>query len=126
MDTQQLTQRAVEIALEKKAEKLRVLDVSSNLAITDYFVLCTAQNRRQAQAICAGIDIEMKHRKVPKARIEGYSTGWWILLDFDVVVVHVFLEEARDFYDLDQLWADSKDATEEFLSLASDGRDPES
>ena len=84
-----LIRQALAIARDKHGGELRVLDVSAGLSITDYFVLVTAQNRRQAQAICSGIDREMKQAGVPKARIEGYQVGWWILLDFDEVVIHV-------------------------------------
>ena len=115
MEAKQLIKRAIEIAIDRKGAHIRVLDVAGSLSITDAFVLVSAENRRQAQAICSAIDIEMKHAGVPKARIEGYSEGWWILLDFDEVVIHVFQDEAREFYDLDQLWADAKVTTKEYL-----------
>jgi ribosome-associated protein len=116
MESHILICKALEIAIEKKGERLRVLDVSRGLAITDYFVMVSAQNRRQAQAIASGIDHEMKQAGRQKARIEGYEGGWWVLVDFDDIVVHVFQDEARAFYDLDQLWADAKDLTDEFLA----------
>ncbi len=114
MESTELIQRAIEIAAEKRGEDIKVLDVGKNLTITDYFLLITVQNRRQAQAICSAIDYDMKHAGVPKASIEGQQSGWWILLDYDTVVIHVFQAEARKFYDLDQLWADSGDRTGEF------------
>ena len=120
MKSTELIQRAIEIAAEKKVEDIKVLDVGGNLTITDYFVLITVQNRRQAQAISSAIDYEMKHAGVPKASIEGQQGGWWVLLDYDSVVIHVFQAEARKFYDLDQLWADSADRTEEFAIPARD------
>jgi len=121
MQPKQLIQRAVEIAAEKKGENIKVLDVGNSLTITDYFVLVTVQNRRQAQAICSAIDYEMKHAGVPKASIEGQQGGWWVLLDYDTVVIHIFQAEAREFYDLDQLWADAADLTAEFEIPAADG-----
>ncbi|PIE23935.1 MAG: ribosome silencing factor [Planctomycetota bacterium] len=116
VDSELLVTRAIQIAHDKKAENVKVLDVSERIQIADYFVICTVQNRRQAQAICSEIDYEMKHSKVPKARIEGFDSGWWILLDYDIVVIHVFHEEARDYYDLESLWADATDITERFAS----------
>jgi ribosome-associated protein len=112
--SQELIRHALAIARDKHGGDLRVLDVSEGLSITDFFVLVTAQNRRQAQAICAAIDKEMKHAGVPKARIEGYSAGWWVLLDFDEVVIHIFQSDARAFYNLDELWADAKDLSSDF------------
>ena len=116
VDPQQLVTRTIEIALEKKAEDVKVLDVSERIQIADTFVICTVQNRRQAQAICSAVDYEMKHAGVPKARIEGYDSGWWILLDYDIVIVHVFQEEARDFYELEAIWADAKDVTASYAA----------
>ena len=119
VDTEQLVTRAIQIAHDKKAEDVKVLDVSERIQIADYFVICTVQNRRQAQAICSEIDYEMKHSNVPKARIEGFDSGWWILLDYDIVVIHVFQEEARDYYELEALWADATDISGKFASAAS-------
>jgi len=116
LDTAQILETAVRIAREKKGEAIRVLDVSSNLGITDFFVLITADSRRQALAIATEIDIALKHAGVPKGHIEGRTDGWWVLLDFDSVVVHVFQRGAREFYRLDELWADALDRTGDFLS----------
>ncbi len=119
MEPEDIVRRAVEIAAEKKGEDLKVLDVSTNLGITDYFVLVTADSRRQAQAIAAEIDTRLKHEAQKKARIEGFGEGWWVLLDLDSVVVHVFQREARDFYRLDDLWAEAADRTGDFVPPAS-------
>lgn len=115
VDPRELVRLALRVAADKHGENLRVLDVGKNLQVTDYFVLITAQNRRQAQAICAAIDYETKHAGVTKPRIEGYAGGWWILLDFDEIVIHVFQSDARAYYNMEQLWADADDCTESFL-----------
>ncbi|HHI79454.1 MAG TPA: ribosome silencing factor [Planctomycetes bacterium] len=115
VEDKEILETAVRIAQDKKGEEIRILDVSQNLGITDFFLLVSADNRRQAQAICAEIDTTMKRSGVPKAKIEGYQEGWWILLDFDTVVIHIFQEEARRFYDLDNLWGDSVERTKDFL-----------
>lgn len=116
VESTDVVRRVIEIALDKKGENVKVLDVSERIQIADYFVICTVQNRRQAQAICSEIDYEMKHAGVPKARIEGFDSGWWVLLDYDIVVIHVFQEEARDYYELEALWADATDITGEFAA----------
>jgi ribosome-associated protein len=94
---------------EKKAADLLILDVSGPLAIVDYFVIATVQNTRQAQAIAHELDLEIKHRRGRRKRNHGgleTENSNWVLLDFDEVVVHLFLPEARAYYDLDALWAD--------------------
>ncbi|MCA8970900.1 MAG: ribosome silencing factor [Planctomycetes bacterium] len=124
MTTDELLRRAIEIAIDKKGLDIRVLDVAKGLSITDWFVLVTAESRRQAQAIASAIDTTMKHAGVPKARIEGHADGWWILLDFDTVVIHVFQDEARSFYALDKLWADAKDRTKDFVPAEAQRSNP--
>ena len=116
MEHEELIERCLELALDKKAEEPKILDMVESLNITDHFLLVSAQNRRQAQAIASSLDVEMKHAGVPKARIEGYSEGWWILMDFDSLVVHIFQSEAREYYGLDRLWADAADETQLFLT----------
>ena len=115
MEHEELIERCLELALDKKAEEPKILDMVESLNITDHFLVVSAQTRRQAQAIASSLDVEMKHAGVPKARIEGYSDGWWILMDFDSLVVHIFQSEAREYYGLDRLWADAKDETALYL-----------
>lgn len=78
----------------------------SLVGISDYFVLVSATNRRQAQTIVDTILAELPE-KSRGGKTEGYSLGWWILLDFGAVIVHVLQEEARGYYGLDHLWADA-------------------
>jgi len=118
VEDKEILETAVRIAQDKKGEEIRILDVSANLGITDFFLFVSVNNRRQAQAICGEIDTTMKRQGVPKAKIEGYQEGWWILLDFDTVVIHIFQEEARRFYDLDNLWGDSIERTKDFLGTS--------
>ncbi len=115
MEHEELIENCLFLALDKKAEDPKILDMVESLNITDHFLVVSAENRRQAQAIASSLDVEMKHAGVPKARIEGYSDGWWILMDFDSLVVHIFQSEAREYYGLDRLWADAKDETELYL-----------
>ncbi len=94
------------MADEKKGQNLLALEVRNLLRITDYFLLVTANNRPQAQAIAD--EIQKKMREEGSAgQIEGYGAGWWILLDYGDFVVHIQQKEAREFYDLDHLWADA-------------------
>ncbi len=102
--------RALDIAqagLDKKAEDVLVLDVRGLTSYADYFVLMTADSDRQAGAIADAVDEKLKAQGATKVGVEGYESGRWILIDFGDVVAHVFSREARQFYDLEGLWADA-------------------
>jgi len=85
-----------------------VLEVSGIMALTDFFVLVTGSNPRHIKALASELSkiIKRKFQTVPS--IEGTDTGWWVLLDAGPVVIHLFEERARKFYELDELWADAK------------------
>lgn len=96
--------------LAKQAEDLQILDVSSALAIVDYFVVATVKNTRQAQAIAKELDLETKAARGRRKRNTGgmeSEDSNWVLLDFDDVVVHLFLPEARAYYGIESLFADA-------------------
>ncbi|HEB53285.1 MAG TPA: ribosome silencing factor [bacterium] len=93
---------------EKQATEIRILDVSGPLVIADYFIVATVQSTRQAQSLAKELDIEHKAVRGRRKRNGGGETddSNWVLLDFDDIVVHLFLPEARDYYGLESLWAD--------------------
>jgi ribosome-associated protein len=95
-------------AAEKKAIDTVVLDLREIASFTDYFVITSGANERQVQAISDEVFETMKKVGTPAARVEGYKTAEWILLDFGDFVFHVFDEKARKFYDLERLWRESK------------------
>jgi ribosome-associated protein len=99
---------ALSAAEEKKAINTVVLDLREIASFTDYFVITSGNNERQVQAISDGIVETLKKSGTPAARVEGYKTAEWILLDYGDFVVHVFHEQARKFYDLERLWRESK------------------
>ena len=86
---------------------MRVLDVSEPLVISDYFVICSAGNDRQVRAIVEEIERACRAEGARPLRREGEREARWILLDFVDFVVHVFLQEERDYYDLERLWRDA-------------------
>jgi ribosome-associated protein len=96
-----------EAALGKKAEKLVALDVSALTAIADVFVIATATSDRHARAIADAIAEEATRRGRSVLGIEGYEDARWLLIDLDDVIVHVFLPEVREAYDLERLWSDA-------------------
>ena len=99
---------ALHAASEKKAIEPVVLDLREIASFTDYFVIVSGQNERQVQAISDEVYEQLKKSGETAARVEGYKTAEWILLDYGDFVVHVFEQKARQFYDLERLWCESK------------------
>jgi ribosome-associated protein len=95
------------IAESHRADRVVVLDVGRDVVITDYFVICSASSVRRCKGIAEEIKLQMKERGVDRLGIEGRGEGRWTLLDYHDVIVHVFLEEARQFYELEILWESS-------------------
>ena len=95
---------AIEAAQDKKASGVVVLDLKKAGAFTDYFVICSAANPRQVQAIADAVEEALKGQKQRPSLVEGYARAEWILLDYFDFVIHVFSKHARDFYGLDRLW----------------------
>lgn len=91
-------------ALEKKACDLVVMDVRELTSIADYFIICSGRSDRQVQSIAQGIEENLNHACISSLSVEGAHRGHWVLLDFSDVIVHVFYEPVRAFYDLDGLW----------------------
>ena len=94
-------------AIEKKAENIKILDLSELSSFTDYFVICSALSDRQVHAIADSVEHEMESCGYTLVNSEGYSDGRWVLLDFGDVIVHVFLDALREYYDLETLWSDA-------------------
>lgn len=106
--------RAVAALLDKKAEKLVVLNLGGLTAMSDYFVLASATSDRQAQALADAVEQAMKAEGRRPLSTEGYQRATWILLDYGDAVFHIFHDEARRFYGLERLWGDAPDATARF------------
>ncbi|HEU4637298.1 MAG TPA: ribosome silencing factor [Candidatus Binatia bacterium] len=94
-------------ALDKKASQLVLLEVRDFTSIADYFIICSGRSDRQVQSIAQGIQEAAREAEIAVISIEGTSRGHWVLMDFADVIVHVFYQPVREFYDLDGLWADA-------------------
>ncbi|HTF57612.1 MAG TPA: ribosome silencing factor [Planctomycetota bacterium] len=105
--SRQLAVESARIADGKKASEIVILDLRRLNAITDFFVLCSAQNDRQSRAIAEEVAFQMKRKGMRAYGIEGERGAPWILEDFGDFVLHVFRESHRRFYDLESLWADA-------------------
>jgi ribosome-associated protein len=107
-DLDETIRLALNAAGEKKAINTVVLDLREIASFTDYFLIASGANERQVQAISDAVHETLKKAGTPAARVEGYKTAEWILLDYGYFIVHVFDEKARKFYDLERLWRESK------------------
>ena len=93
----------------KKGKEIRVLAVDHLTSLADYFVICTGSSNTQINALCDAVEKELAQAGEQPLHREGYRGGTWVLLDYGTVTVHVFNEEAREFYSLERLWCDGKE-----------------
>jgi len=106
-DSKELAFKIGELAMQKKANGVKILDVHKQTSMTDFFVICSGNSDVQVKAIADHILNEIAEVERPFNR-EGYDTREWILLDYINVVVHVFHDASRKFYDLERLWIDAE------------------
>ncbi|MDD2553634.1 MAG: ribosome silencing factor [Desulfotomaculaceae bacterium] len=99
---------AVQAAENKKAMDVTVLDIKAVSVIADYFVICSGRTVTQVQAIVEKIQEELKKEGVIAFGREGYREANWVLLDYGDVIIHVFQEAERQFYNLERLWGDAR------------------
>jgi ribosome-associated protein len=99
--------RCVNASLEKKAKDLIILNIKDISAFADYFIICSGTSDRQVRAIAAAIQEILKKAEILPLGIEGEAAGQWILMDYDDVIIHIFLESVRTFYNLERLWSDA-------------------
>jgi ribosome-associated protein len=97
----------INASLEKKAKDLVILNVKEISAFTDYFIICSGTSDRQVRAIADAIQENLKLAGILPLGIEGGAAGQWILMDYDDVIIHIFLETIRSFYDLERLWSEA-------------------
>jgi ribosome-associated protein len=106
-DSRDVARICAEIADEKKATDIRILDVAKILVITSYFVIATGESRKQLQAIAEAIHARLKDAGLRRYGVEGLEEGKWILLDYGDVIVQLFDPETRRYYNLEMIWGDA-------------------
>lgn len=92
----------------KKGLDIQVIEISDISVLADYMVICTGSSSTHVKALADEVEYQLDKAGISVSHIEGYRSNTWILLDYIDVIVHVFSDEAREFYDLDRLWADGK------------------
>ena len=108
LDPGQLARAAVDIASDKKASDIILLDIRDVTTIADYFVICSGNNSRQLRAIADAIDEQLGEQGANLLHREGVAESGWILLDFGDVIVHIFGPKEREYYRLERLWSEAK------------------
>ncbi len=110
----------VKAVLGKKALNVVVLDVAELTSFADIFIICSGRSNRQVGALADFIKTDLKKHKIKPLSVEGSKDGHWVLLDYGHVIIHVFYESMREFYDLEGLWVDAKRIETPALKKAAD------
>ncbi|MBR5178375.1 MAG: ribosome silencing factor [Lachnospiraceae bacterium] len=108
INIEQVVETARKAMDDKKAENIKVIYIGEISSVTDYFVICSASNSSQLEAIVDNVSEELGKLSVYSKKQEGNRNSGWILLDYGDVVVHVFQREDREFYNLERIWSDGK------------------
>jgi ribosome-associated protein len=104
----ELARRIVELAEDKKAADIILLDLAGQTTMADYFVICSGGSERQLEAIAGGIISSLRDEKTKPIGREGKAASHWILVDFGAVIVHIFTPPERDYYGLEKHWSEAK------------------
>jgi len=105
----EIAEAAVKALDSKNAHDIKLLHTADVTVLADYFVICTATSTTQIKTLADVVEAELEAIGENKIHREGYRSGSWVLLDFGCVVIHLFMEEARQFYNLERLWADAQE-----------------
>lgn len=115
MNTKETALMAVNALEDKKAEDVRIIDISEISTIADYFIIADGSNKSQIQAMADNVSEVLGRAGVTLRQMEGYQNANWILMDFQDVIIHIFDRENRLFYDLERIWRDGVPTDKEAL-----------
>ena len=104
--SKEMAKKAFEALEDKKAKDIRILDISAVSVLADYFLIASGSNRNQVQAMVDNVEEKLHEAGFDPRQVEGYQTANWVLLDYGDIIIHVFDEENRLFYDLERIWRD--------------------
>lgn len=107
--SKEMAKLAIKALDDKKAEDIRVIDISEVSVVADYFIIADGTNRSQIQALADNVEETLGRAGYPLKQVEGYNTANWILMDFNDIIIHIFDKENRLFYNLERIWRDGKD-----------------
>lgn len=106
---------AIEALEDKKADDIKIIDISEVSPIADYFIITNGSNRNQVQALSDNVEEKLGRMGYDRNPVEGYDNANWILLDYKDIIIHIFDKESRGFYDLERIWRDGVEITKEDL-----------
>lgn len=109
MTQEKMLEKIVKTLDRKKAQSIKVIKVSNLTILADYFVIANGGSTTQTKSLADEVDFQLSQEGVEPTRREGYSTANWIILDYSDIIVHIFHKEARDYYQLERLWADGEE-----------------
>ena len=109
MEAKEMAKLAIRALEDKKAEDIKVIDISGISTVADYFIIASGKNRSQIQALCDNVDETLGRAGAKMKQTEGYKSANWILMDYGDIIVHIFDTENRLFYDLERIWRDGKE-----------------
>ena len=107
MTTKEIALCAAKALDDKKGMSIRLLEVTDVTTLAEYFLICTGTSNTHINTLCDAVEEAVEQTGEPLLHREGHRSGTWVLLDFGALVVHVFTEETRQFYDLERLWTDA-------------------
>ena len=123
MDSREMARIAVKALEDKKGEDIRIIDISKVSVLADYFIIANGSNTNQVQALVDNVQEELFQAGVEAKQVEGYNTASWILMDFGDIIVHVFSQEDRLFYDLERIWRDGEFISTQDIQETADIRE---
>lgn len=112
----------VKAVLERKAENIVVLDMRKLSSVADTFLICSGRSNRQVTAIADSVQRTLKKQGIRPLHVEGKTDGHWVLMDYGHVIIHVFYETIREFYDLEGLWRDAEKIVTPSMKKSGDQR----
>lgn len=107
-NAKEMTKLAIQALQDKKAQDIRIIDISEVSVIADYFIIAGGSNKNQIQALCDNVQETLGRAGYPEKQTEGYNTANWILMDFGDVIIHIFDRENRLLYDLERIRRDGR------------------
>lgn len=110
MEAKEMAKLAVAALEEKKAVDVKVIDIEKISTLADYFIIASGTNRSQVQAMAEAVEEELQKQDIHPKNVEGYQSANWILMDYGDIVLHIFDEENRLFYDIERIWKDGAPA----------------
>lgn len=108
MEGKELALKIADVALDKHAQSLEIINVTGKVDYTSFLVICSGRSERQVEAITSGVELALKQLSLYPIGVEGRQSNQWVLMDYGDVVFHVFEDHRRGFYDLDSLWIDAE------------------